>query len=52
MQSRFADGLQKIVDRLHLERANGVSDNWFARNYGKQFIEAHPLTAAAGYDDG
>jgi hypothetical protein len=35
-----------------LERVDGVSDNWFAGNYGKQFIEAHPLTAAAGYDDG
>ena len=35
-----------------LERADCVSDNWFARNYGKQFIEAHPLTAAGGYDDG
>src|SRR5215211_9191508 len=30
------------------ERADCVSDHWFARDYGKQFIEPHALTAAAG----
>jgi hypothetical protein len=35
-----------------LECADCVSDNWFARYYGKQFIEAHAVAAAAGYDDG
>ena len=35
-----------------LERADRVGDHWFARDYGKQFIEPHALAAAAGYDDG
>jgi hypothetical protein len=35
-----------------LERADCVSDYWFARDYGKQLIEPHALAAAAGYDDG
>jgi hypothetical protein len=34
-----------------LERADGVSEDWFVRNYRKQFIEPHALAAAAGYDD-
>jgi len=33
------------------ERADCVSDYWFAGNYGKQFIESHALATPAGYDD-
>jgi hypothetical protein len=29
-----------------------MSDNRFARDCGKQFIEPHALAASAGYDDG
>src|SRR5262245_17565043 len=42
----FAYGLRA------LKRADCVSDHRFARDHGKQFIEAHALAAAAGYDDG
>jgi hypothetical protein len=42
----FAYGLRAV------ERADCVSDHWFPRDYGKQFIEAHALAAAAGDDDG
>jgi hypothetical protein len=35
-----------------LERADCMSNHWFAGDYGKQFIESHALAAAAGYDDG
>ena len=34
-----------------LERADCVSDHWFARDYGKQFIEPHALAAATGYEN-
>src|SRR4026207_1697827 len=35
-----------------LESADCMSDNRFACDYGKQFIEPHALTAAGGYNDG
>jgi len=28
-----------------------VSDHWFARDYGKQFIEPHALAAATGHEN-
>jgi hypothetical protein len=34
-----------------LERADCVSDYWFAGNCGKQFIESHSLATPAGYND-
>jgi hypothetical protein len=34
------------------ERAYCMSNHWFVRNCDEQFIEAHALAAAAGYDDG
>jgi len=35
-----------------LERADCVSDHWFARDCSKQLIEPHALAAATRYDDG
>ena len=34
-----------------LERADWVSDHWFARDYGKQLIEPHALAAATGHEN-
>jgi hypothetical protein len=33
------------------ERADWMSDHWFARDYGKQFVEAHALAGAASYEN-
>ena len=35
-----------------LKRADCMSNHWFVRNCDEQFIEAHALAVAAGYDDG
>ena len=37
--------------RRVLERTDCVSDHWFARDCGKQFIESHALATAARDDD-
>src|SRR5712672_4392148 len=34
-----------------LERADWVSDHWFARDHSKQFVEPHALAAATGHEN-
>jgi hypothetical protein len=34
-----------------LERADWVSDHWFAGNYSKQLVEPHALAAATGHEN-
>src|SRR5262245_49112013 len=49
----FTRNEDNFVDTISaFERADCVTDNWFARDYSKQFIETHALAAAARYDDG
>src|SRR6476469_2107368 len=59
--SDFSDFIVPLFTRHNYDFANGystfkrtdcVSDHWFARDRGKQFIEPHALAAAAGDDDG
>jgi len=53
LMSIFARDDDDLAHRIGaLECGNGMRDHWFVRDRRQQFVEAHPLAAAGGDDDG